>query len=75
MNFVFSVCGLSFMNDVGDEVVSGALRVLDLHFRLEHVAELDTADREVDDRGVLLNVERVLREPKEINCYITWDWM
>ena len=68
--FVLSAVGLSFVNDVSDEVVGRALGVLDLHLRLEHVAELDAADREVDDRGVLFDVERVLREPNDINIFM-----
>lgn len=66
MDFVLSILGLSFVHDVGDQVVGGALRILDLDVRPEKISELDSADGKVDDGRVLLNVESVLSEPHDV---------
>ena len=62
VNLVLSLLGVSLVHNVSHEIVGGPLGILDLHFRLEHVPELDASDGKVDDRGILFDVERVLCE-------------
>jgi len=51
------------MHDVGDKVVGGPLRVLDLDVRPQEISELYPTDRKVDDGRVLFDVKSVLGEP------------
>ena len=66
VNLVDSLLRGPVVHNVGDEVVGAPVGVLLLDLGREELGELDALDGEVDDGGVLLEVEGVLRESLEV---------
>ena len=66
VHLVDSLLGRAVVHDVRDEIVGALVGVLLLDLGREKLGELDALDGEVDDGGVLLEVEGVLREPLEV---------
>ena len=63
---VVSILWTAVVNHIGNQVVGCSLTVFVLHFVSEQISKLDVAQREVDDRRILLHKKVVFGEPLDV---------
>ena len=63
---VVSVLRTSIVDHIGYQVVGCSLAVFVLHLVSEQIPKLDVAQREVDDRRILLHKKVVFGEPLDV---------